>query len=80
MTDNTKKLANAPTHDTGIYVGPGWIRVRDGLTEQDIVERAEKKRIEWELAVSGLWTWMVPSILLLIAAAWLFSVIRAGLK
>lgn len=26
MTDNTKKLANAPTHDTGIFVGPDWIR------------------------------------------------------
>lgn len=26
MTGNTKKLANAPTHDTGIYIGPGWIR------------------------------------------------------
>ncbi|GAC1632791.1 MAG: hypothetical protein NVS9B14_06460 [Candidatus Acidiferrum sp.] len=75
-----------------VFVGPGHVRVgkrrdepmRDGeerrLTEEDIVERAEKRRADWELAVSRFWLWMAASVIVLIFAAWLFSLMHKAVK
>lgn len=109
MTEKEKQLANAPTYDNEVYVGPEWIRegkhvdqpMLDGqdrggrkygrLTEEEIIARAGckysphpqrakvKSQAYRELSHSFYW-FLVPALIALACAAYLFDLILKGLK
>jgi hypothetical protein len=88
MKESQRKPSNAATQDTGIYVGPEWIRV-DGRIEvrpaggsigEETVHRATNRNpAERELRQSFYW-FFVPAMIALASAAWLFQVIWEGLR
>jgi hypothetical protein len=88
MKESRRKPSNAAVGDSGVYVGPEWIRVGgriearpgESLREEEIVRRAAKRNLaERELRQSFYW-FFVPAMIALACAAWLFQVIWEGLR
>jgi hypothetical protein len=88
MKESQRKPSNTAVGDSGIYVGPEWIRVdgriearpAGGLNEEETVHRAASRNpTERELRQSFYW-FFIPAMIALACAAWLFQIIWEGLR
>ncbi len=91
--DKCLDRAASTARDPEVYVGPDWIRegrhvdqpmLDKRLTEEEIIARAgcrAKKRSLGERELShAFWWFLVPALIALVCAAYLFELILKGLK
>ena len=79
MTEYQRRLANPPTADDGIFVGPGWIRVGKNVDEP-LKDRQRRESAEKEvLPMPGaVMFWLAMACIGF--AAWIFSILYKGLQ